>query len=222
MNRSHLLVIAKSPVPGQVKTRLCPPCTPDEAAAIAEAALADTLDAVAAAGVDRRLLALAGPPGPWVPPGFEVFAQRGDTFAERLDHAWSRVDGPGLQIGMDTPQVTPLLLDECLSALDGQRDRFAALGPAADGGWWALAVRAPLPGMFDGVTMSASTTRVEQQQRLESLGFTVSGLCCLVDVDRAGDACVVSESIPDTRFGRLVASLDLSRRLLVDASEGPR
>jgi glycosyltransferase A (GT-A) superfamily protein (DUF2064 family) len=222
MSRSHLLVMAKSPLPGAVKTRLCPPCSPDEAAALAEAALADTLDAVATAGVDRRLLALAGPPGTWVPPGFEVFAQRGDTFAERLDHAWSRVDGPGLQIGMDTPQITPRLLDECLLVLDGGDDRVAALGSAADGGWWALGVTAPVSGMFESVTMSAPTTGTEQRRRLESLGFTVDALPELIDVDSAGDACTVAMATPNTRFGRLVGGLDLPRRLLVTASETSR
>ena len=71
----HVLVMAKSPVPGRVKTRLCPPCTPAEAAALAEAALADTLEAVAACGAGRRILALDGAPGPWLPAGFEVVAQ---------------------------------------------------------------------------------------------------------------------------------------------------
>ena len=60
----NLLVMAKAPVAGRVKTRLCPPCTPAEAAAIAEAALADTLDAVAACGAGRRIVALDGEPGP--------------------------------------------------------------------------------------------------------------------------------------------------------------
>src|SRR5262249_3936520 len=55
---SHVLVMAKAPVPGRVKTRLCPPCTPTEAAALAEAALADTLDAVAACHADRFVVAL--------------------------------------------------------------------------------------------------------------------------------------------------------------------
>ena len=68
----HLLVMAKAPVAGRVKTRLCPPCTPGEAAGLAEAALADTLDAVLEAGAGRCILALEGEPGPWLPAGFEV------------------------------------------------------------------------------------------------------------------------------------------------------
>jgi glycosyltransferase A (GT-A) superfamily protein (DUF2064 family) len=84
----HLLVLAKTPVPGRVKTRLSPALSPGQAALVAAAALADTLAAVAASGVERRILALDGAPGDWIPSGFEVVAQCGDTFNERLAAAW--------------------------------------------------------------------------------------------------------------------------------------
>src|SRR5207237_3773477 len=89
MSGPHVIVMAKSPRPGRVKTRLCPPCTAEEAAAVAAAALADTLDAVAASEAVRKVLALDGPPGPWLPPGFELIAQRGVTFNDRLANAWA-------------------------------------------------------------------------------------------------------------------------------------
>src|SRR3954447_17694456 len=101
----RLLVMAKSPVPGRVKTRLCPPCSPGEAAAVAEAALADTLDAVAACGADRKIVALDGEPGDWLPAGFELIRQCRGSLTDRLAHAWSATGGGGVQIGMDTPQV---------------------------------------------------------------------------------------------------------------------
>ena len=90
----HVLVVAKSPVAGRVKTRLCPPCTPAEAAALAEAALADTLTAAAACGAARRLVALDGPAGPWLPEGFEVFAQCQGGLDRRLAHAWAVATSP--------------------------------------------------------------------------------------------------------------------------------
>src|SRR6202795_4266553 len=110
----HVLVMAKSPVAGLGKTPLCPPLTPGDAARVAEAALADTLDSVARCGADRRILALEGEPGPWLPAGFEVIEQRGDGLAERLATAWADAGGSGIQIGMDTPQVRPRDLDRLL------------------------------------------------------------------------------------------------------------
>jgi uncharacterized protein len=206
----HVLVMAKAPVAGRVKTRLCPPCTPAEAAAIAEAALADTLAAVVACQGERKVVALDGMPGPWLPPGIEVIAQRGAGLDQRLAHAWADLvpaghrHAWGIQIGMDTPQVTADLLDDQLAALAapvtaGGRDR-AVLGAAVDGGWWLIG----LPGChprkaFWGVPMSTPYTGAAQEQRLRSLGLDVVTAPELVDVDDAEDLRRVVETIPGSR-----------------------
>jgi glycosyltransferase A (GT-A) superfamily protein (DUF2064 family) len=189
--------MAKAPVPGRVKTRLCPPCSPSEAAAVAEAALADTLDAVAGCAADRRVVALDGAPGPWLPPGFEVVAQTGGGLDERLAAAWAAVGGPGLQIGMDTPQVGPDLLDAALGTLDSAD---AALGHAADGGWWAVGLHRPHQAAFLGVPMSTERTGRAQHARLWSLGLQVAVLPTLVDLDTVDDlpAVTASGSAPNT------------------------
>lgn len=176
--------MAKEPVPGRVKTRLCPPFTLGEAAEIAEAALADTLDAVAGCGADRRVVALAGRPGPWLPPGFDVVPQVDGALDARLAAAWATVGGPCLQIGMDTPQVTPSLLDDAMATLDA---RPAALGHARDGGWWAIGLRRADPDVFLGVPMSTASTGRYQAARLRSLGMHVAVLPTLVDLDTAED-----------------------------------
>lgn len=183
--------MAKAPVAGRVKTRLCPPCTPAEAAAIAEAALADTLAAVAACGAGRRIVALDGAPGPWLPPGFEVIAQVDGGFDRRLAAAWAAAGGAGVQIGMDTPQVTPALLDDALASLD---ETSAALGLAVDGGWWAIGLRRPDARVFAGIPMSAATTGAAQLARLGELGLSVTTLPALVDLDTVADLPAVTES----------------------------
>jgi glycosyltransferase A (GT-A) superfamily protein (DUF2064 family) len=86
-----LVVIAKAPVPGRSKTRLTPPCTPQQAADLAEAALTDTLHAVLGTPAGRRVLVLEGTPGAWLPDGFEVLPQRGDGLDERLAAAFADV-----------------------------------------------------------------------------------------------------------------------------------
>jgi rSAM/selenodomain-associated transferase 1 len=204
----HVLVVAKAPVPGRVKTRLCPPCTPSEAAEVAEAALADTLDAVAACGAGRRVLALDGEPGDWLPPGFEVVRQAGDSLAERLAHAWEWAGGPGVQIGMDTPQVTPGLLDGALASLDGAP---AALGHAADGGWWAIGLRQPHPLAFHRLVMSTARTGGDQHARLRALGLDVALLPTLVDLDTVDDLPAIVDAAPNTRTAAVAGRLGLLR-----------
>ena len=99
--RVELLVLAKAPVAGRVKTRLCPPLTPAQAAEVAEAALADTLEVAVGSGADRVLLVLDGEPGPWCPVGLEIVGQVGGPLGVRLESAWSHARGPALQIGMN-------------------------------------------------------------------------------------------------------------------------
>ncbi|MQS10682.1 TIGR04282 family arsenosugar biosynthesis glycosyltransferase, partial [Streptomyces alkaliphilus] len=101
------MVIAKEPVPGRVKTRLTPPYTPRQAARLAEASLTDTLRTGLRIPARRRVLALAGRPGPWLPPGWEVVPQGTGGLDERIATALTRCSGPTLLLGMDTPQITP-------------------------------------------------------------------------------------------------------------------
>jgi uncharacterized protein len=207
-----VIVIAKEPRPGRVKTRLTPPCTPGQAATLARAALADTLRAVARLEVERRLLCLDGAPGPWLAPGFDVAAQRGDGLGARLAHAFGLVDGePSLVVGMDTPQLDGPLLDTALSALRDERTD-AVLGPADDGGYWAIGFRRPTAGAFDGVPMSSGHTFEAQLARLEELGLRTRLLPVLRDVDVIEDAVAVAATAPRTRFAAALRALEAEWR----------
>ncbi|MEW1776856.1 DUF2064 domain-containing protein [Streptomyces sp. NPDC086777] len=194
-----LLVIAKEPRPGRVKTRLTPPFSPAQAAALAEASLADTLDAVAAAPAARRVLVLDGEPGPWLPPGFDVVPQCGGGLDERLADAFAHCSGPALLIGMDTPQVTPGLLTVDFAGYD------AYFGGAEDGGFWALGLADPDPALLRGVPMSTQETGARQRQRLVGAGLRVCDLPRLRDVDTADDAAAVAALVPHGRFAALLS-----------------
>ncbi|MER7922637.1 DUF2064 domain-containing protein [Streptomyces sp. NPDC096057] len=196
-----LLVIAKEPLPGRAKTRLTPPFTPDEAAALAEASLVDTLHVVLATPARRRVLVLAGAPGPWLPPGFDVVPQCDGGLDERLAAAFAGCDGPALLIGMDTPQVTPELLTVDFADCD------AYFGPAEDGGFWALGLAEPDPALLRGVPMSTSTTGAVQRRRLTAGGLRVHDLPSLRDVDTAHDAELVAAEAPEGRFASELARL---------------
>jgi uncharacterized protein len=201
-----VIVLAKAPVPGRVKTRLCPPCDPEQAAALAEAALVDTLGAVAATRCERRVLVLDGAPGPWLPAGFEVLPQLGNGLDERLAHAFTDTGTGGVLIGMDTPQVTPARLTATLRALDAP-GVDAVLGPAVDGGWWALGLRTPDPAVFVGVPMSTPHTGDAQRARLHVLRLRTAALPTLRDVDDLDDAFAVARTAPDSRFAATLRSM---------------
>ncbi len=203
--RPALIVIAKAPVAGRVKTRLCPPCTPAEAAQLAEAALQDTLAAAArSTRAGRRVIALDGQPGDWLPAGFEVIAQRGDGLAERLAAAFADVGEPAFLVGMDTPQLTPELLDEGLAAV---ATGDSAFGAALDGGYWGIGLRTPDPAVFAGVPMSTARTGAVQRAQMGLLGLQPRVLVPLLDVDTFPDALAVAAQAPDTRFAAEVAAL---------------
>lgn len=198
---AHVLVMAKAPVPGRAKTRLCPPCTPEQAAAIAEAALTDTLAAVDACVAERRIVALDGAPGHWLPAGFEVIPQRGLSFADRLANAWEDAAGPGIQIGMDTPQVRPEELDRLLGLV---RPGHAVLGHALDGGWWVIGFDGVDPhAVFDEVPMSNALTGHRQRLRLQSLGLAVSRAPDKRDIDTVADLASVCAGSARLRTTRL-------------------
>jgi glycosyltransferase A (GT-A) superfamily protein (DUF2064 family) len=203
----QLVVVAKEPVPGRVKTRLCPPCSPVEAAQVAEAALADTLAAALASGADRVVLALDGRPGPWCPRDVVVVGQGHGSLDRRLAHAWSQAagSGPALQVGMDTPQVTAFDLNGAMAALDDD-EVDAVLGPATDGGWWALGMRRPTPEAVLGVPTSLPDTGARQAARLAALGMRTRPLEWQTDIDTWPDAVAVATRAPETRLAAVVRS----------------
>ncbi|MER7821525.1 DUF2064 domain-containing protein [Streptomyces sp. NPDC096097] len=200
---STLLVIAKAPVAGRVKTRLTPHFTPEQAAELARAALQDTLAAVLATPARRRVLVLDGAPGPWLPHGIEVVPQCAGGLDARLAAAFARAEGPALLIGMDTPQVTPDLLARGLDF--GGTDAW--FGPADDGGFWALGLAEPDPALILGVPMSLPTTGEAQRARLIASGRTVRDLPELCDVDTPADAARVAADVPASRFATLHCGL---------------
>ena len=212
---TQLLVITKAPVPGRSKTRLTPPCTPEQAAAIAAASVGDTLDTVRATPVDRRVVALDGAPGDLDLSGLEVVPQVDGDLGTRLAAAFGEAmagphgDHPTLLIGMDTPQVSPALLTDCLDRLVEAGPGAAVLGVAPDGGWWALGVHSPAAAqVLPAVPMSRDDTAVNTRAALEDAGFTVLDLPELTDIDHFPDAVAVAELCPEgSRTRRVVGEI---------------
>ena len=214
-----IIVLAKSPVSGRVKTRLSPTFTPAEAAALAAAAIRDTFDTVVRVGPVRMVVAWDGPVVPWIPAAARVVRQRGGGLDERLEHVFADVLGPSgdasggltdvipdrptLLVGMDTPQVTAADLAHAARQLLAP-GVDAVLGPAVDGGFWAIGLRRWQPGLVAGVAMSRAGTGAEQLSRLRTAGLRVDLLPVQHDVDTADDVVLVARAAPGSRFAATV------------------
>jgi rSAM/selenodomain-associated transferase 1 len=212
-----LIVLAKAPVAGRSKTRLCPPLELTEAALLAEAALKDTLRVVASVPRVRRALALEGEPGPWLPPGFELVSQRQGGLADRLAGAFADVGGPAVLVGMDTPQIAPDQLVGALEAL-ATPGVDAVLGPATDGGYWTIGLKRADDRVFEDVPMSSAQTCAAQRVRLAALGMRTGELAELRDVDTIDDARTVAAQAPETRFAAALAALGYGTRAIASTA----
>lgn len=213
-----VLVVAKAPEPGRVKTRLAAAIGDKVAADIAAAALLDTLDAVAAAPVTARAVALTGDLDSAADSAeirrrlksFTVFRQRGDAFADRLANAHvDAADGyPVLQIGMDTPQVTAELLADCARLL---LQIPAVLGLAFDGGWWVLGIRTPTAAeCLRAVPMSQPDTGELTLKALRDNGIDVTLVQRLGDFDIVDDIALVRDCCaPGSRFAQATRAAGL-------------
>ncbi|WP_225731136.1 MULTISPECIES: DUF2064 domain-containing protein [unclassified Nocardia] len=218
-----LLVIAKAPVAGFAKTRLTPPLTPAEAATVAAASLLDTLDAVRRSAIRHRVVAFTGDIAAAENSAelsrmlgeFEIVPQRGSTFGERLANAHAdaaRWGAPVLQIGMDTPQLAPATLTAAARLLAETGD--AVLGPAVDGGWWALGLASPQPARaLVTVPMSTDRTGALTRKAMRDCGLRVRNLPLYRDVDTFDDALLVAAQTRG-RFTDALTSLSDRRMAL--------
>lgn len=190
---ARILIFAKAPVPGQVKTRLIPSLGPAGAAALAERLLCATVARIATAGLAPVELWCAPDPGH---PVFTALAarydltlhrQQGADLGQRLlaatAAALTRAEAAVL-IGTDCPRLDAPYLGQVLAALAGQD---AVLGPATDGGYVALALRQAAPALFSAMPWGSAEVAALTRARMAGLGWSWRELPALRDLDRAAD-----------------------------------
>ena len=197
MNRpSHaraLLVFAREPVAGRVKTRLIPAIGPTAATAVYRYLLTHTLQAASQAAVEHRDLWLdhVATPSPLAglarSAGFRISCQSGADLGARMDHAMRQASayaGATVLIGSDCPDYSVTYLDAAFAAL--QRDD-AVIGPASDGGYVLIGLRRPQPALFVDVAWGTDRVLATTRDRLRQLGLRWQELAPLDDVDRPED-----------------------------------
>jgi hypothetical protein len=199
-----IAVMAKAPVPGQVKTRLVPPLTPSIAAALSAAFLRDVNRNITLAARGAKISGYVA----YAPAGSEalfegmlaqdtrfvladgeaVSAPRVQGFGRCLLHAAQSLlaDGYGsvCLLNSDSPNLPTSLLSEAAQVLGLERDRVV-LGPAEDGGYYMLGVKAPHLHLFEDIAWSTSKVAAQTRERAGALGLPVVELAPWYDVDDA-------------------------------------
>lgn len=184
-----VVVFGREPIPGRVKTRLAADLGADAAARVYAVLLDHALEAAAGSGL-RVLLSLAERPSVGWVRGLELplEIQRPGDLGERMADAFARrfVEGEErvVVVGSDCPAITSAHLRQAVSALD---EADAVLGPAADGGYFLVAQRAPGADLFAGIPWSDPETLVATRDRLTALGTAWTELEELSDIDTESD-----------------------------------
>lgn len=221
MSRGCLIVFARQPQPGRVKTRLTPPLSPEQAAALYAAMLHDVLEA--SADFARRFAldaALAVTPpeacaelARRAPTAFRVVAQRGPDLGARMESAVEDAAAAGatriLLRGSDSPALDAGPIASALAALESHD---LALSPDRDGGYGLVALRRPAPGLF-AHPMGTQTVLADTAQRARARGLRVALLEPGFDIDTVEDLRLLAEVRPRVAAlcPRTLAYLDAQR-----------
>lgn len=190
-----LLIFAKQPCPGRVKTRLVPPLCPEEAAELYRCMLFDTMAKVGALSEAEKIIFFEPSPGAGTSfraafPDVRCFPQEGAALGERLENAFGKVFGLGVElaavIGTDSPDLPLSHLEESFRVLeDNAAD--VVFGPATDGGYYLLAMKSFLPGVFRGIPWSTERVLEKSIDAVESAGLRAGCLPVWHDLDTADD-----------------------------------
>jgi len=184
-----VVVMAKRPVPGKTKTRLCPPLTPLEAAELYEALLRDTIGLVSSLRGIELAIAITprtavGQMGTFAPPGARILAVEGADIGECLVGAMGQLFSEGftrvVAVNSDGPTLPAEYIERAVAMLTHSD---VVLGPAEDGGYYLIGMRQTQPGLFTDIAWSSSRVAAQTLERAAALGLTVAQLPSWYDVD---------------------------------------
>lgn len=208
---ARIVIMAKKPAAGAVKTRLSGVLPHDGSRLLYEAFLADKVEQVLSVPGARCVVSVAPPDPPhamkpWLAAAalpvdaIELVAQQGAHLGERLTAlaSWhfSRDSGPLLLVDSDTPTLPPAFFDEALRALrSGQHD--IVLGPAADGGYYLIGLAQPFPPLFEDVAWSTAQVLAQTLACARRLSLRVHLLQSWRDIDRPADVTHLVEDLAE-------------------------
>jgi rSAM/selenodomain-associated transferase 1 len=195
-----MAIMAKAPRAGKVKTRLSPPLTLEQSAALNICFLRDTAENLAAVAGSAGLICYT-PVGDEVafdgllPASFNLIAQRGDKFGERLLAAAEDILACGYGsvclIDSDSPTVPKAAFEQAVRELARPGDRIV-LGPSHDGGYYLIGLKKPHPEPFKQITWSTASVLDETIERAREAGIEVVRLPLWYDVDDAATLAILA------------------------------
>lgn len=187
-------IMCKAPLPGASKTRLSPPLSRDEAAALARCFIADVAGVISGLPPEldvRRFVVFTPEKAEGVfegllPDGFSLLAQRGEDLGERCANAVEDLLARGCAaaclLNADSPTLPTAVVEAAVEALRRPGERVV-LGPALDGGYYLLGVKRPVPGLFRAIAWSTGRALSDTEARVGELGLSVERLPAWYDVD---------------------------------------
>jgi rSAM/selenodomain-associated transferase 1 len=195
MHANALVVMAKTPLPGMVKTRLVPPLSLEEAAELYRCLLLDVLDGLKFFA--RADLFVAFTPAISAPvfrelvsPSFICFPQRGEDLGERMNNVFVDLRTKGYKhiaiIGGDLVPLPSRFLEEAFVRLE-RSDTDVVLGPSRDGGYYLIGMNRPIPEIFEGIAWSSGSVLSSTIQKLSKLGLKPPLLPLWFDIDTPED-----------------------------------
>ncbi len=197
-------LFAKQPVPGQVKTRLTPPLTAEQACQLYDTVLRETVARLRTAGLPL-VICYAGNPD-WFGdtfPDLPLLAQSGENLGARMRHAveafFAAGAGPVLLAGSDSPDLPIPLLRQALERL---QDQDVALIPSHDGGYALVGMRRPTTALFDGIPWSTDQVLAATRQRCRKLGLTLYETAAWHDLDELADLRRLVDRSPESQTAR--------------------
>jgi rSAM/selenodomain-associated transferase 1 len=200
-----MAIMAKAPRAGKVKTRLAPPLTLEQSAALNICFLKDTAEGLASVTNAEGMVCYT-PVGDQaafdglLPERFTLIAQRGDKFGERLLAAAEDILACGYRsvclIDSDSPTVPKVAFDRAVAELAREGDRVV-LGPSHDGGYYLIGLKRAHAAVFENITWSTSSVCEETIERAREAGLEVVLLPLWYDVDDAATLAVLHEELID-------------------------
>ncbi len=188
-------VFIKAPSTGSSKTRLCPPLNPHERAALSRCFFQDTAENISTVSLEKEDIigvAIYTPVGSeqeiqcFLPNGFLLIPQRGESLGDRLHNAFEDLFSAGFDsvcmIGSDSPTLPPSYVRQMVDYLSRSKDGVV-IGPTADGGYYAIGLKAPRRCLFEGIDWSTDRVFEQTNARVAELALPQMTLPVWYDVD---------------------------------------